>query len=129
MKMKRMLILMVMLVTLCLPSVVHAESNEAAQVLIGQYQDMKLNCEAGINYYDYSKLYRELYVATMKQQGNIDKVTFDKFRFTANCYQTAMGYWDKRYDSLSINNYEVKTWLNMAKDEIDELDKSLNVQP
>ena len=32
MKMKRVLILMVMLVTLCLPSVVHAESNEAAHV-------------------------------------------------------------------------------------------------
>lgn len=121
-----MLILMVTLFTLCMSSVVHAESNEAAQVLIGQYQDMRLNCEAGINYYDFCDLYRNLYVATMKQQGNIDKVTFDNFRFTVNCYKVAMEHWDKPYDSLSINNYEARTWINMAKDEIDEISKDIN---
>jgi len=128
MKMKRMLILMVMLVTLCMSSVVHAESNEAAQVLLGQYKDMKLNCEAGINYYDYSKLYRELYVATMKQQGNIDKVTFDKFITPLRYYEYAPTDWNKLYDSKSVYNGDVRQWFRMASEKIDEIDKTLNAQ-
>jgi hypothetical protein len=119
---------MVMLVTLCMSSVVHAESNEAAQVLLGQYKDMKLNCEAGINYYDYSKLYRELYVATMKQQGNIDKVTFDKFITPLRYYEYAPTDWNKLYDSKSVYNGDVRQWFRMASEKIDEIDKTLNAQ-
>ena len=119
MKMKRMLILMVMVVTLCLPSVVHAESNEAAQVLIGQYQDMRLNCEAGINYYAFCDLYRGLYVATMKQQGNIDKVTFDKFTDILWYYENAIFWWERS------EMPQVREACSIANRKINELDNYL----
>ena len=106
MKMKRVLILMVMLVTLCLPSVIHAESNEAAQVLIGQYQDMRLNCEAGVNYYAFCDLYRSLYVATGKQQNNMDKVTYDKFMNILSYYEDAADIWDESGDSVEDRDFK-----------------------
>ena len=75
--------------------------------LLSKYQDMRLGCEAGINRLDYSRNYRELYVATRKQENTIDKETYDKFMSVLSYYEDAKTMWECDYDLIYKDDREL----------------------
>ena len=87
--MKRMFTLLLGLMLICSIAVASPVDD-----LLSKYQDMRLGCEAGINRLDYSRNYRELYVATRKQENTIDKETYDKFYGVLMYYKDINSVWN-----------------------------------
>lgn len=87
-------------------SVVSAESQDKTMELLDKYQDMRLSCEAGINKVDYEREYRDLYVATMKSEENIDKETYSKFHKILNYYDDAKTIWTISYDLCTQEDFD-----------------------
>ena len=104
---KRILFMTMFAVILSVTSIANASPQSD---LLSKYVDMRLSLDVGINRLDFDRAYRELYVATKKQESQMSPEEISKFNDVLKVYNDVSFMWGAYRDLYYAS--DLKNYLN-----------------